>query len=95
MFYLSLTTEDVFGTEVFGIFVDFTKGSRVFEEIKELLTGFEIGILGVSLHAYVCVSKHMHVSVYAYMYYMCQCTCVYVCVCMYQYLCMNPINSIL
>ena len=79
---LLVITEDVFGTEVFGIFVDFTKGSRVFEEIKELLTGFEIGILGVcvcvcvSVWIYMCqcerVSVCVHVSV---------CVCVSVCLC--------------
>ena len=44
-----LIVEDVFGTEVFGIYVDFTRGPCVFEEIKELLTGFEIGVLGLCL----------------------------------------------
>lgn len=44
----------MFGTEVFGIYADFTKGPRVFEEIKELLTGFEIGVLGVSVCLSVC-----------------------------------------
>ncbi|XP_065886547.1 inactive hydroxysteroid dehydrogenase-like protein 1 [Dysidea avara] len=37
--------EDVFGTEVFGILADFTQGLRVFEDIKELLTGLEVGLL--------------------------------------------------
>ena len=62
--------EDVFGTEVFGIYADFTKGPRVFEEIKELLTGFEIGVLGMCLlgdiknhcHGY-CVKLNMVIMV--------------------------------
>ena len=44
----------MFDTEVFGISADFTQGPRVFEEIKELLTGLEIGLLGV----YYCTVKY-------------------------------------
>ena len=40
-------TENEFGTEVFGILADFTLGPRVFEDIKELLIGLEIGLLGM------------------------------------------------
>ena len=95
---LLVITEDVFGTEVFGIFVDFTKGSRVFEEIKELLTGFEIGILGVCVCVCVCVCQcgytcvSVSVSLCACM---CQYVCVYVSVCVsvhFLFLHMYPTN---
>ena len=52
---------------MFGIYADFTKGPYVFEEIKELLTGFEIGVLGMCMHVNVVV--------------LCMCVCVRVCVC--------------
>ena len=51
---------------MFGIYADFTKGPYVFEEIKELLTGFEIGVLGMCMHVNVVVVL---------------CVCVCVCVC--------------
>ena len=70
--YEVVIIEDVFGTEAFGIYADFTKGPRVFEEIKELLIGFEIAVLGVSVCLLVCVCAHMHM-------------CVYVCTCMHAY----------
>ena len=59
-----LWIEDVFGTEVFGIYADFTKGPYVFEEIKELLTGFEIGVLGI----YACTSMLL-------LFCVCVCVC--------------------
>ena len=74
MYNLIGIIEDVFGTEVFGIYADFTKGPRVFEEIKELLTGFEIGVLGVSVCLYLCVCVCMHT------------VCVFVCACARVYL---------
>lgn len=52
----------MFGTEAFGIYADFTQGPRVFEEIKELLIGFEIGVLGMYIH--VCYVVCMCVIVY-------------------------------
>ena len=80
--------EDIFGTEVFGIYVDFTKGPRVFEEIKELLTGFEIGVLGarvclclcVFVSVCVCVCMCVSVCVFAYIHLH---VCMHVCACMY------------
>ena len=70
--YEVVIIEDVFGTEAFGIYADFTKGPRVFEEIKELLIGFEIGVLGVSVCLLVCVCvcvcAHMHMCVYVHVH---------------------------
>ena len=72
--------EDVFGTEVFGIYVDFTKGPRVFEEIKELLTGFEIGVLGARVCLCLCVSLCVCV---------CLCVCLHIYICMYVFMCVH------
>ena len=62
--------------------MDFTKGPRVFEEIKELLTGFEIGVLGARVCLCLCVFVSVCVCV-------CLCVCLHIYICMYVFMCVH------